>query len=414
MILNYVDEYGDVINLEFPNGEISDEKSNPIMGGVLEKMDELQKSYTQQLAECQAMSDREASYACVDEAEKRLFIATGRFLAEAFFTRDNLCFQKYTTDREKGKGTYYVKKFHGIMIHSPASCQSALKTRESAFNQYSSKKSETGTHFIVDGDTGYVYSLLPLDCHANHCGKPMKTKKEPYEGSKSLNGQMIAIDIGEPGGVCVIGTAQAGSFPKEYREQIWRKMGSHYYGIAEKISAAEYSKLSEEGRAEWIPGTYTETSKKTGKETTITQYFRSSPEYVQKVREGVKKAYFAAAELAAGLCYLFGFNPLGKGEAQSFDKEKKKYSGTGKEVYDVVIGHVEGYKNFFKASNHGDPENMWKMEGVDYTMNTFREEVARQLELLRNRTKPVHPVLACIARTWKEGQPDKPETADGT
>lgn len=419
MILNYVDDNGEVVGFTFPEEETAD-GSGTIGSSIRTKIDELQKSYLAQLETCFSQSEGVSPSACVMEATRQLWAASAKFLSEAFFTRDNYCFQTYAKHKEqyekkkkKSADSYLVDKFHGIMIHSPASCRSALKTRETDFNCYPKKKDKKiGTHFIIDGDDGNVFSLLPLDCLANHCGKPMKTEKEAYEGTHSLNGKMIAVDIGEPSGVLIMEIAQAKSFPKEYRDTYWKKIGGHYYGIAEKISAKEYKSLSKEEQAEWIKGSYTKKDEKKGTETVITEYFRSTPEFVQANREGVKKAYLAAAELAAGLCYCYGFNPLGKGKKLSFDIEKKKYSETKTNVYDVVIGHVEGYKNFFKASEHGDPENLWKMEGVGYSMDTFRQAVYEQLELLRKKEKPLHPLLGCLTRMWTEAPPDKEEVPE--
>ncbi|MCF0137894.1 MAG: hypothetical protein HUJ66_05980 [Oscillospiraceae bacterium] len=80
-------------------------------------------------------------------------------------------------------------------------------------------------------------------------------------------------------------------------------------------------------------------------------------------------------------------------------------------MYDTVIGHVEGYKNFYKASQHGDPVNLWDMEGMSFTMDTFREEASKQLECLRNKEVPVHPILACLARRWSEAPAESSEAA---
>ncbi len=44
----------------------------------------------------------------------------------------------------------------------------------------------------------------------------------------------------------------------------------------------------------------------------------------------------------------------------------------------VIISHAEGYKRKI-ASNHGDPEHLWRGLGLNYTMDTFRHDVNRVL-----------------------------------
>ena len=40
----------------------------------------------------------------------------------------------------------------------------------------------------------------------------------------------------------------------------------------------------------------------------------------------------------------------------------------------VIVSHKEGHKRGI-ASNHGDPEHLWKQLGMGYTMDTFRKAV---------------------------------------
>ncbi len=79
---------------------------------------------------------------------------------------------------------------------------------------------------------------------------------------------------------------------------------------------------------------------------------------VEKAREMVKRTYEAAVELFAARCKEFGFDPLENG---------------------VIISHKEGYKRGI-ASNHGDPEHLWKGLGLPYTMNTFRQDVKAAMD----------------------------------
>lgn len=75
-------------------------------------------------------------------------------------------------------------------------------------------------------------------------------------------------------------------------------------------------------------------------------------------RAVAKRTYEAAVELFAMLCKQYGLNPLADG---------------------AVISHAEGYKRGI-ASNHGDPEHLWKGLGMSYTMNRFRQDVKKAMD----------------------------------
>ena len=66
------------------------------------------------------------------------------------------------------------------------------------------------------------------------------------------------------------------------------------------------------------------------------------------------RTYNAAVELFAFLCKELNLDPLADG---------------------VIISHSEGYKRGV-ASNHGDPEHLWKGLSLGYTMDGFRKAVA--------------------------------------
>lgn len=66
------------------------------------------------------------------------------------------------------------------------------------------------------------------------------------------------------------------------------------------------------------------------------------------------RTYNAAVEFFAYLCKELTLDPLADG---------------------VIISHSEGYKRGV-ASNHGDPEHLWKGLSLGYTMNGFRKAVA--------------------------------------
>lgn len=70
-------------------------------------------------------------------------------------------------------------------------------------------------------------------------------------------------------------------------------------------------------------------------------------------RAVAKRTYQSAVELFAMLCKKYHLDPTADG---------------------VIISHREGYKRGI-ASNHGDPEHLWKGLGLSYTMDGFRKDV---------------------------------------
>ena len=72
-------------------------------------------------------------------------------------------------------------------------------------------------------------------------------------------------------------------------------------------------------------------------------------------RAVAKRTYDAAVELFAMLCKEYGLNPL-----------------------TAIISHKEGHSKGI-ASNHGDPEHLWKGLGMSYTMDTFRQAVKAEM-----------------------------------
>ncbi len=71
-------------------------------------------------------------------------------------------------------------------------------------------------------------------------------------------------------------------------------------------------------------------------------------------RKNCQTAYNSAVELFAYLCKKFCFDPLADG---------------------VIISHNEGAKRGI-ASNHADPEHLWRGLNMSYTMDGFRKDVA--------------------------------------
>ena len=72
-----------------------------------------------------------------------------------------------------------------------------------------------------------------------------------------------------------------------------------------------------------------------------------------KAKAIVERTYNSAVELFAYLCKEYSLNPLADG---------------------VILSHSEGYARGL-ASNHGDPEHLWKGLKLPYTMDGFRQDV---------------------------------------
>ena len=72
----------------------------------------------------------------------------------------------------------------------------------------------------------------------------------------------------------------------------------------------------------------------------------------------VKAVTQRAVKLFAQLCEFHGLDPLKAG---------------------VILSHAEGNR-WGIASNHGDPEHLWRGLGMDYTMDKFRAAVAAEME----------------------------------
>jgi hypothetical protein len=74
---------------------------------------------------------------------------------------------------------------------------------------------------------------------------------------------------------------------------------------------------------------------------------------LEVARSVANRTYNSAVELFARLCVQFGLDPLGDG---------------------VIVSHAEGYRRGI-ATNHGDPEHLWRGLGLPYTMDGFRKDV---------------------------------------
>ena len=79
----------------------------------------------------------------------------------------------------------------------------------------------------------------------------------------------------------------------------------------------------------------------------------------------VERTYKSAVELFAHLCHEYGLNPLAEG---------------------IILAHNEGYAKGL-ASNHGDPEHLWKGLKLPYTMDGFRADVKAAMNPIRYKVQ---------------------------
>lgn len=101
-------------------------------------------------------------------------------------------------------------------------------------------------------------------------------------------------------------------------------------------------------------------------------------------RAVAKRTYESAVELFAMLCKEYGLNPTADG---------------------VIVSHAEGHKRGI-ASNHGDPEHLWKGLGMEYTMNGFRQDVKAAMTQTTEKEDVSAEKLYRVRKTWadKKGQ----------
>ena len=94
--------------------------------------------------------------------------------------------------------------------------------------------------------------------------------------------------------------------------------------------------------------------------------------------------YKSAVELFALLCKEYGLNPLEDG---------------------VIISHTEGHKRGI-ASNHGDPEHLWKQLKMGYTMDGFRQDVNKEMEK-SGEEQPAKFGYYRVRKNWSDAKSQK-------
>ncbi len=126
----------------------------------------------------------------------------------------------------------------------------------------------------------------------------------------------------------------------------WRICGWHAGGIANLSHIGV--EMGEPDVLKYKPGTATFTV--------------SDADRAEAIRSA-ELTYSSAVELFAYLCEGLGLDPLADG---------------------TVIGHAEGHARGI-ASNHADPEHLWRGLGLAHTMDGFRRDVAARMGAVKDK-----------------------------
>jgi hypothetical protein len=94
----------------------------------------------------------------------------------------------------------------------------------------------------------------------------------------------------------------------------------------------------------------------------------------------IRATYANAVELFADLCKQFNLDPLADG---------------------VIISHAEGHKRGI-ASNHGDPEHIWKKFGL--SMDLFRAAIAEKMRTVNTSESVLYRVQTGAFRNRKSAE----------
>lgn len=106
--------------------------------------------------------------------------------------------------------------------------------------------------------------------------------------------------------------------------------------------------------------------------------FTVDPNRLAEARDAAVRTYNTAVELFASLCKQFNLNPLGK---------------------NVILSHNEAHAQGM-ASNHSDPEHLWKGLNLTLTMNGFRNDVKKAMD----KAQGAGDNLYRVRKTWEDAK----------
>lgn len=99
----------------------------------------------------------------------------------------------------------------------------------------------------------------------------------------------------------------------------------------------------------------------------------------------IKTAYDSAVELFAFLCFKYNLKPSS------------------------ICSHREGHAKGI-ASNHGDPEHLWRCSGFGKTMNDFRADVAREIQKQKGGDEVTQEDFNKMMNTYLEERSKEPKS----
>lgn len=107
-----------------------------------------------------------------------------------------------------------------------------------------------------------------------------------------------------------------------------------------------------------------------------------------EARAVAKRTYETAVELFAMLCKEYDLNPLADG---------------------VILSHAEGNERGI-ASNHGDPEHLWRQLEMGYTMDGFRKDVKAAMSDEKEGNTQVNTEVVKwyrVRKSWEDAKSQK-------
>lgn len=303
---------------------------------------------------------------------------------------------------------------NGIMLHEPASTSTPRTVISGLI------KRRLSVHFIIDGNSGYIYSCLPLFTKAAHCGTCTKPYSKDYcSDCEFWNEQIILqkVDIQKIYNDAKTFTEDKKDPEKNKRMLKYLEDASIKYLKEQNLYDIENKKIKEsyEGPNIKIFPIITEKYDKEKNK----YIYKESPQGCYKIRHPAqslnstkisieicqasnvqnyeKKTIPAAVDLCAWLSYLYNFNPVGPEKndstlvSQKIDRTKtdEYNSNSGDNLFDLdknttktILTHREGHIFYRKASNHVDPDKYWNAS--NYLTKEYEEAEKNLKEAEKN------------------------------
>lgn len=264
----------------------------------------------------------------------------------------------------------------GIMLHEPGGFTKPQSLVDTLI------KKDCSVHFFVDGETGSIYSCLPLNRRAAHCYKC----DQPDYGKNH----------------CTEGHCK--NFDKTKKPIVWECIKKENCEYDKDKSKADDKQCKikvkdKEENCKYLKAL--DRRPKSFNDSLLSIEICQSPDSEEGRTIYREKVLPAAVELCAQLCFLFQFDPMARTE-KTVVKLEKYYGSTeprstrvkwdiitqppdrdipsDSKVYSVpntLITHREGHIFYRQASNHSDPDTYWMdvFEGLKKDGSTEAREV---------------------------------------